>query len=176
MQNFSRRMALRGTLGAALTALCPSCSWTDDGHGDVTMTLNVSDLDRYSSALLSGVTALATSSSLSNLLSTAQRQAFSDALATLQRTEHAITTALGDRVSLVIGRNWVQDIASDIDVIQAVLKPLSLPPSVQIILQAIDTLLPIIEALVGPAARPSSLNAEGKMTESEALAILRGKG
>jgi len=162
----SRRAFLRGTSGLLAAGALAACTTTNG-----VTTISVSAISENVQSIEAGIMALEAAPAVSGLLSSSAVTSFNTALAQIKTVAAEVEANSGGTVSVTTGQGWVTALESAVSAALALITPFSsqLPAAASTVIAAIQTLLPIVEAVVGlTATKRTSL----ALTAAQARAVI----
>ncbi|MBV1837813.1 hypothetical protein [Acetobacter estunensis] len=168
----SRRTFLRsllvtgGALGAA-TAL-GACT-TTTSNGTTTYAVDVTKILSLISSVESGLTQIASSSTVTSVLGATDSAKLTSAITTVSQVTAQIAANAASSVSVTVAKDWVTTAESAAGAALTVLESLQslLPANVNVMVQAVAALLPALAALIGAVSTSST-----SLSAPEAQAII----
>lgn len=174
MNTLSRRTLLRSGVSslAALGAVAAvsACTTTTSG-GDTTYSINVTKLLSIISSIESGLTQLVNSSTVTTVIGTSNATKITTAITNISKVTAEVAADAASTVTLTVAENWVATAESATEAALVILQDFqsALPSNVNTIVQAIATLLPVLESLIGAVTAPA---ASVMLSAAEAQAVI----
>lgn len=177
MSDLSRRalfcsaIKAAGALGAlgAVGALSACTTTTTDGG--TTYTVSVARVLSLLGSIESGLTQIVTSSNVVQAIGSSNTATVQAALTTVSKVTAQVAATATATVTLTVAKSWIATAESAVLAALTVLADFQpvLPQQVNTIVQAVSTLLPVLEALIGAV---TASTASSGMTPAQAQAVI----